>query len=138
MNQPEFPCARILADCRKENPIIEDQLYNEPQYEFLDSHAAHHANKFLIREVDATEKLLLEFGLQGHPGRTANFRIRDDKPNHIEYRNLYVEVDTVDHKELRPIEMLREVCLDWVTFFEQLQQQLTDKGLTDTTNFVAE
>jgi hypothetical protein len=133
-NQLELPDARILADVRKANPLIEDQLYEEPIFAFVDSEKAVDATRFLIRNIDATEKELINLALEGHPDRNAAYRIRDSKKSHNEYRNKYIELSTKPDSEIQPLTMLQQTFNDLATFFGQLETRLTADKLTNTTN----
>ena len=124
MAYSELPTARILADVREPNTLIDDQLFDLNQFEFVDSFRAYDANRFLIRNADASDEQLLALALHGHPARL-RFRIFPHKRTSTEDSSLYVELyvkDTLEKK--RPLQVLQECFEDLAQLFVDVSQKV--------------
>jgi len=119
----DLPDARILVDIRECHPIIEDQLHQQPLYDFIDSNKAYGCSKFLIRNVNVTEKNLVDLALLGHPDRASNYRIRQVHKSAKENNNIYVEAPVHDKSNKLPLQMLKECSHDIFLLFQQLENQ---------------
>lgn len=127
MSYSELKEARILANVREENPWIEDQLFDDAQYDFIDSFQSYHSTQFLIRNLDAVDAELLSLALYGHPDRL-KYRIRLMKKTSKEYRSFYVELLVKPTSNKRPIEVIKECFQDLEQLFKQINCK-ADKAL---------
>ena len=124
MSHSELPEARILADIREENPYIEDQLYDNAQFVLLDTFEARHATKFLIRNLDQADALLLGLALEGHPDHFKS-AIRVAKKSSREHSNFIVELFVKKDSDKSGIQVLQECFSDLETLFQVIKEKAT-------------
>jgi hypothetical protein len=122
MTHCEFPESRILADVREENPLIEDQLYDDCQFDFLDSFEARHSHRFLIRNLDKVDAELLGLALYGHPERLRN-GIREAKKTSKEESNFIIELYLKAASTKTPMQVIQECFEDLKHLFLHLQSE---------------
>ncbi len=124
----EFPCARIVADVRKCDPVIEDMMYDTREYDLVESFEGNNALRHIIRDVDATEMEILQYRLTNHPS-VINKRVKREKKNHTEIVNYQVEMDLLPCKEIFNFEnprldIIRDCCDGAINFISLLEEKI--------------
>jgi hypothetical protein len=122
MSVEMLPDEPMLADVREIVATIEDQMYEEGEFDRVDSFAGFQSRKFLRRGVDSTTTEPLKWQLYEHP-LCETYRVLTERRGCNDSQNVTIEVNPTRDSTKLPIEIIADCCQQLSAEFAQLLSQ---------------